>query len=466
MEIESVKGFIKSHIPYLSPVMTDALTAKRYYECENDILLRKKDDDKKEKQVMRNADNRVCSSWYPLLVDQKTAYTFTYPPLFDVGNSKNNKKIKAVLGDKFPKRCQTLCRNATNDSVSWIHYWQDKKGQFRYGVLSGTQVIPVISDDIEEELMGVIRTYRRTEHDGKTYIIYEIWNDNCCESYRCEENLTIDAGLHAFNMFEITDNLTGSKTPTSVYNHDFGVVPFIPFYNNSSHKGDLKRIKGLIDTYDKTFNGFANDLEDIQEVIMVLSGYSGTSLSGFLEDLKKYKVIKIDDKESGGVSTLNIDIPVEARREMLELTKKAIFIQGQGVDPDPEKFGDTSGVALQFLYSLLELKAGAMETEFRAAFSELVRAICRFYSLSIKDDVILQTWTRNAIRNDKEQAEIANSSTETVSQKTALANHPFVDDVEAELSQLDKEKKALQAENDVYNTAFNNQNTDEGDDEE
>ena len=102
-----------------------------------------------------------------------------------------------------------------------------------------------------------------------------------------------------------------------------------------------------------------------------------------------------------------------------------------GVDPDPEAFGDSSGVALQFLYSLLELKAGMMETQFRPGFAELVRAICRVEGLA-EPKTILQTWTRNMIRNDLETTQIATQSVGVISDQTILKNHPWVEDVEAE----------------------------------
>lgn len=460
MKIEQVKKFIRDNEAYLVPIILQAETANRYYDMKNDILNKKpKAEAQDKKTVLRNADNRVCSSWYPLLVDQKTAYMFTYPPLFDVGNTKANKQIKSVLGEKFQKVCQKLCHNASNETVAWIHYWEDAKGNFKYGVLPGTQVIPVISDDIDSELLGVMRVYKRVENDGCTYLVYEIWNDKQCEAYHRKESETVER-LCKCNLFEIIDNLTNERVPINVYTHSFGEVPFIPFYNNSSHQNDLVRIKGLIDTYDKTFNGFANDLEDIQEVIMVLSGYSGTELSSFLDDLKKYKTIKLDDPQSGSVSTLNIEIPVEARKEMLELTRKAIFTQGQGVDPDPQNFGNSSGVALEFLYSLLELKAGNMQTEFTESFSKFIRAICKFHSIKIKDDTVQQTWSRNAIRNDIENSEIVKNSVGTVSERTLLKNHPLVEDADAEITQLQSERGA----SDVYGGAFKTEPLD-GDEE-
>ena len=80
---------------------------------------------------------------------------------------------------------------------------------------------------------------------------------------------------------------------TADYRHDFGEVPFIPFYNNNIHTDDLRNIKPLIDVYDKVYSGFINDLDDIQELIFVLSGYGGEDLNSFLSDLKKYKTIPI-----------------------------------------------------------------------------------------------------------------------------------------------------------------------------
>ena len=97
-----------------------------------------------------------------------------------------------------------------------------------------------------------------------------------------------------------------------------------------------------------------------------------------MSDLKYYKTIQIDSEsgdDKSGVSTLTIDLPVEAREKLLDITRKCIFEQGMGIDPDPQNFGNSSGVALGFLYSLLELKAGLQETEFRPSFGRFIRCV-------------------------------------------------------------------------------------------
>ena len=195
-------------------------------------------------------------------------------------------------------------------------------------------------------------------------------------------------------------------------------------------------------------------MDDIQELIIVLSGYGGTDLNTFLADLKKYKTIKVDGDEGSnpGVSTLNIEIPIEARNSVLEATRKAIFEQGQGFDPQPENFGNQSGEALKFMYSLLEMKAGLTETEFQLGFARLVRAICRHEGIDCKK--IIQTWTRTCVKNDTEQAQICKDSVGIVSKKTILKAHPLVEDVDAELKQLEKEAQEAQEKADAYAGAF------------
>ena len=240
--------------------------------------------------------------------------------------------------------------------------------------------------------------------------------------------------------------------------HDLGRVPFIPFLNNDIAVSDLDNIKALVDTFDKVYSGFVNDLEDIQEIIFLLTNYDGTDLNSFLSDIKKYKTVKMQSSGSdnrSGLETLTIDIPIEAREKLLDMTRKAIFEQGQGVDPQPQDFGNASGVALKYLSSLLELKAGLMETEFRLGFGQLVRAICQAKGIEIKG--ITQTWTRTAIANDSELATICKDSVGIVSNKTILKNHPFVENADAEEKQLVKEKEAQAAEFDQYKKVFANQ---------
>lgn len=452
MDIEVVKKLIKKHTTGHAEILCKSLVAERYYRNKNDILTYKKDKDEESENPLRNADNRISNNFHGLLVNQKASYMFTAPPLFDVKSKEINKKITEVLGDRYAKTCKDLCVNASNSGIAWLHYWIDSKGKFKYGVIDSKQVIPIWSTNLNKELLGILRVYNDIDDNGDTYNVYEYWNDTECQAFRKKSADTIDAGLEYYLMFPCSD---GEATDT--LKHDFERVPFIPFGNNNLLTSDLDNVKPLIDVYDKVFSGFVNDLEDIQEIIFILTNYDGENLGEFLTQLKKYKTIKVEnngDADKSGLETLSIDIPVEARKELLTITRKAIFEQGQGVDPQQQDFGNASGVALKFLYSLLELKAGLAETEFRLGFGDLVRAVCKY--LNTECNSIIQTWTRTAVTNDVEIAGMCTSSMGLLSNMTLFKNHPFVEDADAEVEQKKKEDEEKQQENDDYKNAFLN----------
>lgn len=452
MELEVMKNLIKKYEPGHTEFICKSKQAERYYRNETDILFPRPEDkrDKNEKPL-RNSDNRIPRNFHGLIVNQKASYMFTTPPLFDVGNEKANSAITDALGDEYRKNCMELCVNAANASVGWIHYWTDEDGNFQYAVVDSKQVIPILSENLKKKLLGALRIYEEIdEKTGDNYTVYEYWNEESCWTYRKKADTALDEGLNYYNMFTVP----GTEEETPEYKHNLGEVPFIPFYNNNIHMDDLKNIKPLIDVYDKVYSGFINDLEDVQELIFVLSGYGGTDLNEFLHDLKRYKAINLDDDITGhpGVSTLNIEIPIEARNSVMEATRKAIFEQGQGFDPQPENFGNQSGEALKFMYSLLEMKAGLTETEFQLGFAKLIRAICRHSGIECKK--IIQTWTRTYIKNDVEQAQICKDSLGIVSRKTILKNHPLVEDADSEIKQLEAEESELEKKADAYAGAF------------
>lgn len=414
----------------------DSITiGKKYYNNFTDIKNRGVVP-KNEKNIMRNADNRISHNFHQLLVDEKVAYMFTYPIMIDVDdNEVINDKLTEVLGDKFVRKMKDLGVEASNTGCSWLHYWANEKNEFKYEKVESEQILPFYSDDLERELVEVLRAYKTVEYDDNLvaveFIVVEDWTKDTFDQYKFR--YTIDG--------QDESQLKGIR-------HNFGRVPFIPFANNSDETSDLIKYKDLVDLYDRVVSGYANDIEDIQEILWIITNYDGNS-SDFLNSVKKYKTIILEDDGDGGkggVETLSVDIPVEARNSLLELLKKQIYESGQGLQQDNENFGNASGVALKFFYRKLELKAGLLETEFRESINKLVEAILDFYHLPHKK--ISQVWSRNMIASDLEASQIATQSVGIIPEKLILQNHPWVDDVdEAERLLEEEEKKEVESFN-------------------
>ena len=409
------------------------LTEKRYYNNQNDIKL--KGVVPGDKDILRNADNRTSNGFHGDITDEKIAYMFTYAILFDLGDTKLNEQVKTILGDNFEAECGTLGINATNSKYAFLHYWIEDN-EFNYATVETEECIPVFDKSLKRKLIGMYRYYPDIEEDivtgkNKYYVWFEFWDDKHCERYKFRGRLDQTGLTH---LPEYNEN----------FEHNFGKVPFIIFRNNNRMTSDLNRYRDLIDIYDKVLSGYANDLEDIQQLIYIIENYGGEDLKEFLSDLKRYKTIKTEtdvNGTSGGVKTLSIDIPVDARNSLLEILEKRIYKSAQSLEQyNAESFGNASGTALKFFYRKLELKAGLTEIQFRKGFNELIRAILQFLKVDTKKP-ILQTWTRNMISNDLETTQIAMESKDVVSDETILKNHPWVDNPEDELKKIKEQKE-------------------------
>ena len=434
MDVNKIKRIIMQDYERRKQIVIE----KKYYE--NDNIIKATGILPADTDPLRNADNRVSHNFHQLITDEKVAYMFTNPVLFDTGDKDINKKITETLGDDFKSESAYLCTNATNNKVAWLHYWIDNDKKFQYAVIETEQCIPVFDGKLKKKLIGFYRyypTYEENERGNiKEYVMFEFWDNKHCEKYKFKGNLS---GI-------------GLKYVSEAYEefaHELEDVPFIGFKNNRNMISDLKKYKDLIDIYDKVMSGYANDLEDIQQLIYILENYGGEDLKEFLGELKRFKTVKTetgaDGRTNGGLKTLSIEIPVEARNSILEILKKQIYESGQALQQDTENFGNASGVALKFFYRKLELKAGLTQIEFEKGFNHLIRVIMKHLKISDwATRPITQTWTRNMISNDLENAQIAAESKDIISDDSITKNHPWVENPEEEIKKLKKQREEAQ----------------------
>lgn len=421
--------------------VTQVQTAKKYYENENSILTA---DEKRvdelvaqvETSPLRRADNRVPFNYHQILCDQKSAYLFgqmvLLKPMVKEGQSVEEFEEKlGELSKRIHRNLGVLSIDASNAGHGWLYAYINEDGEFKTATIDPEEIIPITDSTIEKRLMYVIRYYQV----GKEKVV-EFHSNATIKKWR--NNKFIDETPQ----FSVGEGVGEWKR-----------LPFIEFPNNPTKADDLHKYKALIDVYDKTVSLYANDIEDMQQLIFVLINYGGTDLDVFLEDLKKYKAVNMDT--NGSLDTLKVDIPVEARIRLLELVDKSIWMSGQGVDPRLENLGNLSGTALRQLYGLLELKAAQMESEFRDAIEKLVELFKQYLLLTGTGDFeeveVEQIYTRSMISNSLEVIQMAQMSKGLISDETIMSNHPWVDNVKEEAERLSKERKdALKAQKEAF----------------
>ncbi|MDT3924743.1 phage portal protein [Staphylococcus saprophyticus] len=114
---------------------------------------------------------------------------------------------------------------------------------------------------------------------------------------------------------------------------------------------------------------------------------------------------------------------------------------GQAVDFSSDKFGSApSGVALEFLYTNLNLKADKLARKTKVAIQELLWYVIEHHNLKVNHKEIDISFNYNKVANTELQVQMAQASMGVVSHETVIENHPFVEDLEAELQRLQQEQ--------------------------
>jgi SPP1 family phage portal protein len=419
--------------------------AKRYYLNQNDITQKNGGKSKvgeNEDELLRKSDSRVSNNYHQLLVDQKASYVGSVAPVFDLGKEELNKLVNNTLGNRFAKTLLRLIIDSSNAGRAWLHLWKDEKASgLKYTIVSPDQVTPIYNDNLEKEVLAIRRLYNRlNEQTGKEMTIVEFWTAKEAAFFEFESDYN---KMHPYDCIEVIDRTAQVNIEyANILEHGFEDIPFVSFSNNLFETSDLDKYKGLIDVYDDIYNGFVNDVKDVQQVILVLTNYGGANLNEFMGDLRKAKAIKVDNAGGGdtsGVSQLKIDIPVEARNSLLDKTEEAIYKQGQGMNPNKVELGNNSGVAMQLLYNPLELKASALESEYRESFEYFIKLILQASGKDSNNIQITQTWERATIQNWQEKADMVTKLADVTSKQNIAKNNPLVEDYKEELKLLEKQ---------------------------
>lgn len=417
------------------------IKGEEYYKVENDILKRKmiRYEDESPVEDTTKPNNTLAHGFMKNLIDDKVNYLLSKPYTMSCDDENYLKSIQKLLGKRFQKILSKLGIESSNKGIGWLHIYVNPKGEFKLMKIPSEQIIPLWVDNDHEELQAIIRYYDVETYTGRKrdYITkVEYWTSDNVIYYLIENGkLILDSEKY------LNDENFNGHFKINDENKGWGKVPFIPFKNNDFELPDLQFVKTLIDNYDLTRSDIANQLEEIKNIIYALKGYGGENLSEFMRDLAYYKAVKLE--EDGAVDTVESTINIEAAKTHYEALKKDIFDFGQGVDKNSDKLGNSpSGIALKFIYSGLDLKCNALEEWFKWSFQELIYFVNKYLEFigeAYSDEEIEIIFNRDIAINESQAIEDAQNSKGVISNRTIVANHPWVTDLEEELSQIEKE---------------------------
>lgn len=432
---------------------------ERYFRCEHDILredFRRKpvsETPEGEGEVLRNfynpnrSNHHCVNPFHHTLVAQKAAYLVGREPTITVkGDGKTfAAELEGFCDEEMNCTLYQWVVGAANKGVEYLHVYYDEDGSLDYCIVPAEEMIVFYDEVHQKEMVEAIRYYTITVlEEGRERLRRKVeWWTKEDVTYYTENDKGVFYRERKLPHWQVSQ--TEGEAESVCVPHGWGRVPFIPLRNNSRQMTDLELVKGLIDAYDYISSEGTNNLLDLVDLYWVIQGYGGETAGAIAKKLQINKAVQISDT-SGRVEAKQVALPMEGRLSWMKALRKDIFHFGMGVDTDSENWGKApSGVALQFQYAMFYLKINEIVPEIRKAVKEFLRFVTEDWNRrdngarNWKDiQVLLNT---SGITDDLETVQMIRESEGLVSEKTLLGRHPFVEDVNREMAQLEEERK-------------------------
>ncbi|MFJ6415019.1 phage portal protein [Terribacillus saccharophilus] len=229
--------------------------------------------------------------------------------------------------------------------------------------------------------------------------------------------------------------------------HLFDYCPLFGLPNNEELMGDAEKVYTLIDAYDRTLSDANNEIEQYRLAYLILKGLGADEET--LSRMKKSGAVELFDKDDD-VSYLTKDINDALIEHHLDRLENNILRFAKSVNFTDESFaGNITGVAMKFKIMALENKCITMERKMTAALryqAKVIFSAWRKRKQSIGVDDFLNVWfqfKRNLPVNTVEEATVLSTLQGVVSEKTRLATASFIDDVDFEIKEMEREASEM-----------------------
>lgn len=452
-----------------SPERTLQIKGHLYYDNEHDILTRKRTmigEDGKLQVVENLPNNQVIDNQYAKMVNQKANYLFGQPFALETKNERYAKLLKKLFNKKFMRTIKRSAKYAYNGGICWMYPYYDKEGKLAFRLFPAYEILPFWEDSEHEHLQGAARLYLVTGYEKNVPVIIEkveVFDMNGIHRYVLDGNklipdLTVDEQDSYY--VTITDGKGGKK------GLNWSKVPLIPLKRNDLETPLLKNVKSLQDGINVMLSDFENNMqEDARNTILVLKNYDGTNLGEFRKNLATYGAVKVryDESAKGGVETLEITVNADNYKVIVEIFKKALIENAMGYDAKDDRLSGTPNqMNIQSMYSDIDLDANDTETEYQAAFDEILWYVNAHLANTgqgnFEGEEVTIIFNRDIMMNETEAIQNCVTSVGILSNETIIGQHPWVDDPALELERLKKQEQKEQEELLKQYDPFNQQN--------
>lgn len=469
---EILSDLIKDHEPKKERMIAEY---ERYKALKSGVPIfnRKFDDPNK-------INNKINNPFDVDIIDVKVGYMLGNPIIYGLNENIYSKKTKDVVTgqevQEVDKNKLEIDKKLIDDfnmanniedldgetlkMASICSYgvrllYVDKNAEVRVIGLDPWECIFVKDGSIITETQYAMRYYIITDGGDKKY--YVEWYDQDNIYYYITSK-----GIGEYRADEKYRFIPYEKDGKYSMPHLFGEVPLIRFENNKELQGDVEKVLALIDAYDRTTSDVSSEIEQFRLAYLAFYGMAPDEETIALA------------KRTGAYGLPDVDARVEfITKEMddstiehhLDRLEENIYKFAKSVNFSDEAFGgNVSGIAMKFKMFGLESKCIISERKYTAGLRRMYRILAGIWSTKgsmIDYKAITFVWTRNFPLNLLDESQTTKNLKGTISEKTRLGLLSFIDDVDGEIQEMEKDSKASGFV-DLDNTGFGEDNTNFG----
>lgn len=396
-----------------SDAYKEAVTAYEYYKKRNTTILnyQKLLYTISGESVPDNysANYKLCNAFFSIFVKQEVSYLLNNGTDF-IENATKDK----LGGAKFDVLLQRLAKYALWGGVAF-GFWNTDKLE----VFSITEFVPLWGEE-DGGLHAGIRFWQIDDNKPLRATLYEedgyteyMWKDTEYSVLKDKQPYQVFTESNVEGVIEIID---GQNYPG---------FPVIPLWGNEEHQSELIGLREKIDCYDLIQSGFANDLDDASQIYWTIQNAGGmddVDLAEFIEHMKRVKAAVVDD-EGSRAEAHTINVPYEARNQLLYSLRDALYRDAMALDTDKINAGNITATAIKAAYENLDLKCD----EFENCITEFI-----LHLLELVDVEDTPTFKRERLINTAEDTQVILSAAQYLDIETILKKLPFLDSDEVD----------------------------------
>lgn len=413
LTVEEIKKFIDEDAA--SSKKRAAKVGLRYYEGKHDIKDYRIfffDADGNLKEDKYRANIRISHPFFKLLVDQQAQYMLSGKDEFiksDVPELQTELDAYFNESESFRAELINLLTDCISQGFGYMYAYKQEDGKTAFRAADSIGIVEVKAKDTDDKCDYVIYWYiDNIGKDNKKIKRIQVW-DNKQTAFFCqidegniEKDSSVEINPRPHTIFQVDGD-------NRIYFEDYGMIPFFRLDNGKKQTSGLTVIKDIIDDYDLMNCGLSNNIQDTNEALYVVKGFSGDNLDELMTNIKAKKHIGVDD--DGGVEIKTVDIPFEARKAKMEVDERNIFHFGMGVDTSALKdTSATTSIAIKSAYANLDLKCEGLKPFLLQLMHKLLKVVLKEINdengTDFQEKDVYFNFEREIITNEQENAQI------------------------------------------------------------